>query len=170
MTVKNGADKVKAVLKGKVSSEEHKELSDFYLHECNLVKVPRLPTTLLYLFPRLAEKIAQRKAKPVSSQWNEESKQTNAYRNSVENLTPPGADLIPTRVKRWQLRGYHTIIRKIQTLSHTTRSDHQYKTTLLQEEKPSITSQTSQDALWEEMIKTREERQFQIGHVTKNHL
>jgi len=165
MSAKSIADRVKAVLKGKVSPSEQVPRENSFV--CNLVKIPRLPATLLRLFPQLAKKLAQRKASHVSSEWNQESKQTHACGCHVENPLPPGADLIPARVKRWRLKEYHLVARKIQALGETKESSRKYDITLLQEETPTSQSQSSQDALWEEMIKAKEERQFQLGRITK---
>lgn len=162
MMDKTLSDKIKAILKGKTSSEALRPRENNLV--CNLVKIPRLPATLLRLFPQLAKKFAQRKTNQVSAEWNKESKQTHAYGCHVENPLPPGADLIPARVNRWRLRDYHAVTRKIQALGEAKEPSRKHDISLLQEE---VQAKQTEDVLWEEMLKAKEERQFQIGRITK---
>lgn len=175
MSAKNIAGRVKAISKEKTAPEDRKDgdvaagKKTIFEFRCvyNLVKIPRLPATLLWLFPQLAKKFAQRKTSLISSEWSPESKQTHACGCHVENPLPPGADLIPARVKRWCLRDYHLIARKIQALGATKESSRKYNITVLQEEDSTAQSENSQEELWEEMIRVKEERQFQLGRITK---
>jgi hypothetical protein len=167
MSAKDAAAKVKAVLKDKVSNEEKASAAQMQSHECNHVKVPRMPTGLPHLFPEMRKKNIQRKANPVTSEWKKEVERTHACGCHVENSASPGADLIPARVKKWQLRGHHLIVRKIKALSKTNEAPSKHSVTHIQQQSSKASSQDGQDALWEEMIKAKEERQFQLGRITK---
>ena len=84
-----------------------------------------------------------------------------------ETHTPPGVDLIPERVKRWKIKECQGIAKKIKDLSKQKAGSDHHKIEVL-DDKPEKKDRGDkiQDELWQEMMKSKEERQFQIGRIT----
>lgn len=163
MSAKNAANRVKEALKNKASVEVKESNSLLQSHQCNQVKFPRMPSALSHLFPLLAKKLKEKKARSVSLPLKKETIPHEVTDCAFEQVSLPGLDLIPARVKRWQLKEYHLIVLKIKTLSQYNKPSSKHDITLLS----NSPLENSQDELWEEMIKTKEERQFQLGRITR---
>ncbi len=168
MNAKESADRVKTLLKQGSSFQGQDKGESLRSHTCTAVKTPRVPELLYVLFPSLFKKISDRKTDAVTAQWNEGSKQANEVGSHVESSKTPGADLIPTRVKRWKIKEYQGIARRIKALSKYKPVTHSFQIEALNEKaEAAVRSDTTQDQLWQEMMKSKEERQFQIGRITK---
>jgi hypothetical protein len=86
----------------------------------------------------------------------------------MEMASHPAVDLIPHRVKRWKIKECQHIARKIKALSGQKGAGRQFKIEDLNEDSQLLNKkENSQDELWKEMIKAKEERHFQIGRITK---
>lgn len=162
---KESAERVKTLMKPFPGERREKLLR---AHNCTLLKEPRVPEAFYLLFPSLSKKISERKTNQVSSEWNEESKQTHDKGTHIEIDSSPISDLIPARVNRWKIKEYQHIAKKIKALSNPKKESRQFKIEDLNETSQLLKGKrTSQDELWQEMMKTKEERQFQIGRLTK---
>lgn len=169
MDAKDSADRVKSLLGEKTSfSEQEEKGAQMRTHSCKAIKTPRIPELLYLLFPSLLKKISERKTNAVTPEWNEESKHTHDFGSQVESSKIPGADLIPARVKRWKISEFEGIARKIRTMSKQRAVTRRFEIQSL-DEKPQTSARqdSAQDQLWQEMMKAKEERQFQIGRITK---
>jgi hypothetical protein len=166
MSIKNSAEKVKVAIAKHATSHSEELARSITTHQCCQVKIPRMPAKLSHLFPKAVKEIAQRKTNLISSHWSSEAEHTHAYGTHVESYTLPGIDLIPERVKRWTLKEYHVVARKIRGMGKTKDMPRKFTITIFSDAGPAAKNGQSNDLLWEEMLKAKEERHFQIGHMT----
>ena len=166
---RKSAERVKVVMVQGSNFQAQEKEKTFRIHTCTAVKTPKVPTFLHLLLPILFKKISERKASLVTSQWNEEAKQTHDV--GTHTQPPPssaGADLIPRHIKRWKVKEYQEILRKIKALSKRKDATHHFEFELITEKKEPTKEEKekSQDQLWQDMMKSNEERHFQIGRIT----
>jgi|GEM_PF-5026662 hypothetical protein len=158
MSIQKSAEKVKAAVAK--TSKSVTTTSSVSTHQCSQVKIPRLPCKLIHSFPKTLKVTVQRKASAVSEDWSLEARHTHAYGAHVEPVTHPGADLIPERVKRWTLKEYYVVARKIQSMEKQAPASRKFEFTIL------FKKETPNNGSWEEMLTSKEERHFRLGRIT----
>lgn len=157
-------------------------------HECNLVKIPRVPSQVEHLSFYGYEMSKDRKKKLENVRKNTVDlaclqkdgatpfqkvalhahccvNQKNPY--LLEDIHAP-AELIPERVvKKWQLKEHFLAFRKLRTLGKQRSCDHKrHEIVPLCSSKKSTLKSEDQE-FWEELIFSKENRLFQIGRITK---
>ena len=110
----------------------------------------------------------QRKTAIVSKEWNTEVQQTSSVSSQLDSQYLPGADLIPSRVHRWTIKNYATIVKKIKGQKQS--KEHEMMAQVSQISSPQEPQQAQegqkQDELWRDMMKSQEERHYQITRIT----
>lgn len=171
MTAKFSAQRVKELLQsGAVwslplsASSPKGEGDPAHALECSYFKLPKIPPSLEILFPKLAKKIQERQKKRCITLWKQQEKEVPQERFS----TFVSLDNVPllSRIQRWRAGDYLNFARHIQKHGKQKDPVHTHHITWLHEMGTESSSKDSQDALWEEMIKGKEERQYRIGDVT----
>ncbi|HNA62505.1 MAG TPA: hypothetical protein PKW79_05465 [Rhabdochlamydiaceae bacterium] len=162
MNYKKLAKKIKTALQNKPQNKNEVEKR----HPHSYAAPSRVPSQL----PQKPEPLSKihRKTDIVTKEWNPEVKHTSEISSQLDSQYLPGAHLIPTRVHRWTIKNYAKIVRQIKSqikakeqeltakVSHLTSSDEQKQSH----------EQQKQDELWRDMMKTQEERQYQITRIT----
>jgi len=146
-------EKIQNALREEKPSEVHHS----YV-QATALRVPRnLPKQ-----PLPAKPVA-RKTDVVTKEWNKEVKQTSNCSSHIEPEVLPGADLIPARVHRWNIKNYASIERKMQMLVKTQEKALSDNISIIStSDNQTIKTKKSQDDLLFDMMKRREERQFRI--------
>jgi hypothetical protein len=104
-----------------------------------------------------------RKTDVVTKEWNKEVQQTSNCSSHMEQETLPGANLIPARVHRWNIKNYASIARKMQMLVKTPEKELSDNISVIStSEDQTAQMKKNQDDLLFDMMKRREERQFRI--------
>ncbi len=173
MTAKSTAARVKEVLRAGAAKEALASTTAGQVadggalpQDCSYIKPTKIPPSLEQLFPKLAKKIQQRREHRYSSNWDQKEKPISCSECLCEQPSTEKNTTL-TRVHRWRVGDYHQIAKRIQGLGKQPKSSRAYQVTLLKEENAQNSERDPQDALWAEMIKGKEERQFQIGRITK---
>ena len=111
-------------------------------------------------------KAATRKTDIVTKEWNNEVKQTSSFSSHIEQELTPGANLIPERVHRWNIKNYSSNARKKQMLVKTAEKDMTEKVCVItSQEDQTAQANKDLDELWRDMMKTNEERHFRIDRI-----
>lgn len=168
MSAKSSADRVKSFLSHREASKERegKEVPT-HSHRCSLVKAPKMPLAYFFVFSAAQKLNLQRKANLVTPDWNPTSKHAHIYGSNFDNSPSPASDLIPARVHRWRLKEYQMVARKIRALGKEKPSTRKFLIEAIPDAKSAQNQKTTQDELWQEMMKNKEERHFRIGNITK---
>jgi uncharacterized protein (DUF885 family) len=104
-----------------------------------------------------------RKTDVVTKEWNKEVQQTSNCSSHMETETLPGANLIPERVHRWNIKNYSSIARKMQMLVKTQEKELSENISVIStSEDQTAKNDKKQDELLFDMMKRREERHFRI--------
>ncbi len=156
------AEKIKAALHDKPQSNNEVEKK----HAHSYAAPSRVPSQLPKKFEPVSK--VQRKTAVVSKEWSPEVKHTSELSSQLDSQYLPGAHLIPTRVHRWTIKNYATIVRKIKSQIKAKEQEMTAKVSHLtsSEEEKQSHEQQKQDELWRDMMKTQEERQYQITRIT----
>jgi hypothetical protein len=146
-------EKIQNALREEKPSEVHHS----YV-QATALRVPRnLPRQ-----PLPAKPVA-RKTDVVTKEWNKEVKQTSNCSSHIEPERLPGADLIPARVHRWNIKNYASIERKMQMLVKTQEKALSDNISIIStSDDQTVKTTKNQDDLLFDMMKRREERQFRI--------
>jgi len=100
-----------------------------------------------------------RKTDIVTKEWNKEVQQTSNCSSHIES-NMPGANLIPERVHRWNIKNYASIARKMQMLVKDQEKELSSNISVITSSEKK--NEKKQDELLFDMMKRREERQFRI--------
>lgn len=117
-------------------------------------------------FPKQATtaKPVVRKTDIVTKEWNKEVQQTSNCSSHIESPLPesmgPGANLIPERVHRWNIKNYASIKRKMQMLVKDQEKELSSNISVITSSEAK--NAKKQDDLLFDMMRRREERQFRI--------
>lgn len=118
-------------------------------------------------FPKQATptKPVVRKTDIVTKEWNKEVQQTSNYSSHIESTSSesnmPGANLIPARVHRWNIKNYASIQRKMQMLVKDQEKELSSNISVISGSEAKKNAKKQDDLLFD-MMKRREERQFRI--------
>jgi len=113
--------------------------------------------------PATTAKPVVRKTDIVTKEWNKEVKQTSDCSSHMESDTLPGANLIPARVHRWNIKNYASIVRKMQMLVKSQETEMSGKVSVISSTQDvEAKNDKNQNDLLFDMMKRREERQFRI--------
>ena len=114
----------------------------------------------------ITAKAANRKTDIVTKEWNNEVKQTSNCSSHIEQELTPGANLIPERVHRWNIKNYSSNARKMQMLVKTADKDMTEKVSVINSQgDQTAQANKDRDELWRDMMKTNEERHFRIDRI-----
>lgn len=102
-----------------------------------------------------------RKTDVVTKEWNNEVKQTSNCSSHIEPETLPGANLIPARVHRWNIKNYASIARKMQMMVKKQAKELSDNISVISTSENQAAKKNQDDLLFD-MMKRREERQFRI--------
>ena len=146
-------EKIQNALREEKPSEAHHS----YV-QATALRVPRnLPQQIA------AAKPVVRKTDIVTKEWNNEVKQTSNCSSHIEPDTLPGANLIPTRVHRWNIKNYASIARKMQMMVKKQAKELSDNISVIStSETQADKMKKNQDDLLFDMMKRREERHFRI--------
>ncbi|HUD01953.1 MAG TPA: hypothetical protein VMR37_06465, partial [Rhabdochlamydiaceae bacterium] len=104
-----------------------------------------------------------RKTDVVTKEWNKEVQQTSNCSSHMETEALPGANLIPERVHRWNIKNYSSIARKMQMLVKTKEKEMSGNISVIStSDDQTAKNDKKQDELLFDMMKRREERHFRI--------
>jgi hypothetical protein len=104
-----------------------------------------------------------RKTDVVTKEWNKEVKQTSNCSSHIESDALPGANLIPERVHRWNIKNYASIARKMQMMVKNQEKELSDNISIIStSDDKTAENKRGQDDLLFDMMKRREERQFRI--------
>jgi len=117
---------------------------------------------------QFSTKNQQRQTAIISQDWSKEAKHTSEYSAQFEPNLSPGAHLIPKRVHRWNLKNYAAIVGKMKALAKSKSTEMPTKVSLVKSSKAAQSEKKDKasDDLWRDLMKTNEERNFQIGRIT----
>jgi hypothetical protein len=136
--------------------EKPSEVQHSYV-QATALRVPRnLPKQIT------AAKPVVRKTDIVTKEWNNEVKQTSNCSSHIESDTPPGANLIPARVHRWNIKNYASIARKMQMMVKNHERELSDNISVISTSETQTAMKKNQDDLLFDMMKRKEERQFRI--------
>jgi hypothetical protein len=140
-------------------------------HSYSPLKAPRKPAAQSYKigYPNLTKKKEpQKKPRVVTKEWNLPSKQPHPFRTHIDEA-PKGTDLDAARVRLWKLKEHFLASRKLKGLTEQKKESSTSKRHihLLAHSDAQKTEDQRNQEYWEEFIKNKEERQFQIGRVIK---
>ena len=123
----------------------------------------RVPRNLPQNLPRQATsaKPVVRKTDVVTKEWNNEVKQTSNCSSHMETEALPGANLIPARVHRWNIKNYASIVRKMQMMVKKQTRELSDNISVISTSETQAAKKNQDDLLFD-MMKRREERQFRI--------
>ena len=109
-----------------------------------------------------------RKADVVSKEWNSEVRHTSDFSSQIDSYEFPGSHLIPERVHRWNIKNYSAMVKKMKDQPKPKEQEMTSKVSQIKSaaEAQVIHEDKKQDELWRDMMKTQEERQFQITRIT----
>lgn len=109
-----------------------------------------------------------RKTDIVTKEWNKEVQQTSNCSSQIDVEPSPVASLIPARVHRWSIKNYASIARQMQMHVKPKKGEMTEKVSVISssEEQQTAKEEKKQDELWRDMMKTNEERHFNIGRIT----
>lgn len=114
----------------------------------------RLPNEIPYVIPKIVQQLKERRAKMLS-------------RQSQKPLPlPKEQEVIPSKIHRWKLKEPQDIVRKIQEIAQYQPSVRQYKIEKIIELEHEVEAGKSDTDLWEDALKAKGERHFQIGRIT----
>ncbi len=127
-------------------------------HKVSSLRPARLPNEIPYVIPKLVQNLRERRAKILT-------------RESQKPLPLPkdpegSQEIIPAKIHRWKLQEHHHVVRKIHEISKHQPSSRQYKIDMISDLSEDNNARSSQSELWEEALKSKEERHFQIGRIT----
>ncbi len=150
------ASRVKDFFQRKPSKESGEEIA--MTQKVSPLRPARLPNEIPYVIPKIVQKLRERRAKMLS-------------RESQKPLPLPkepegNQEMIPAKIYRWKLQEHHYVVQKIQEISKYQPSSRQYKIDKLADLSEDNQASSSQSELWEEALKSKEERHFQIGRIT----
>lgn len=118
------------------------------------MKSPRLPNEIPYVLPKIVQQLRERRAKMLS-------------RQSQKPLPmPKEQEIIPSKIHRWKLRDPHDILHKIQEISQTRPSARHYKIDKILDLEQEREREKMGSDLWEEALKSKEERHFRMDRIT----
>ena len=114
----------------------------------------RLPNEIPYVIPKIIQQLRERRAKMLT-------------RESQKPLPlPKDPEIIPSKIHRWRLQEHHHVVRKIQEISKYQPSSRHYKIAMISDLSEDGNIRNPQSELWEEALKSKEERHFQLGRIT----
>jgi hypothetical protein len=102
-----------------------------------------------------------RKTDIVTKEWNKEVKQTSNCSSHMESEPLTGANLIPARVHRWNIKNYASIVRKMQMLVKNQEKELSDNISVISTSDTAQIEKNQNDLLFD-MMKRKEERQFRI--------
>ncbi len=104
-----------------------------------------------------------RKTDIVTKEWNKEVQQTSNCSSHIESDALPGANLIPARVHRWNIKNYASIARKMQMMVKNQEKELSDNISVIStSDDQTAKMKKNQDDLLFDMMKRREERHFRI--------
>jgi hypothetical protein len=103
-----------------------------------------------------------RKTDVVTKEWNKEVQQTSNCSSHMESDALPGANLIPARVHRWNIKNYASIARKMQMMVKNQEKELSDNISVISTSDQTAQIKKNQDDLLFDMMKRREERHFRI--------
>jgi hypothetical protein len=158
MKYKELSEKIKSALKAKQSNASEPRAHSYAAQSRMPQQIPTHSTPVK----------KERQTNIVSKEWNSEVKHTSAYSSQLETHHLPGADLIPARVHRWNIKNYSAIVRKMKSHIKTKEADMTSKVSHITSSDQAETAhaEKKQDDLWRDMMKNNEERQFHITRIT----
>jgi hypothetical protein len=149
--------------------------SSFHSHHCNLVKLPRLSAKVGNL-SLLGYEIT--KARKTSLPPSKKVISVNAQKHSLPLHSHPhplptnGKDLKSERVQRWKLNEQLVASRRLKSLKQRetdflNERKVKHEISLIQEDSSKNDDQRRQQNHWEEFLRSKEERQYNITRITK---
>lgn len=151
-------------------------------HQCDLVKIPRVPASIehLMLYGKCAElqkKQSQNQKKPsllkpslVSiKEGNPSPFKSKEFPLSLDDNFGSGQDLKPERVKNWKLKEHTLAARRIKGFQKERESLHPSKhhISIIKQSTAAATAEKEQNEYWKELLNTKEERHFHLTRVIK---
>ncbi|MBS0615598.1 MAG: hypothetical protein JSR58_03480 [Verrucomicrobia bacterium] len=122
--------------------------------QVSTIRQARLPNEIPVVIPKIVKQLQDRRAKMLSRQ------------SQKPIPIPKDEEIIPSKIHRWKLKDPNNVVRKIKEISQHQPSSRQYKIDkILELENESEQSRTNSE-LWEEALKSKEERHFQLGRIT----
>jgi hypothetical protein len=144
-------EKIQNALREEKPSEAHHS----YV-QATALRVPRnLPKQATSAKPMV------RKTDVVTKEWNKEVQQTSNCSSHIESDALPGANLIPARVHRWNIKNYASIARKMQMLVKNQEKELSDNISVISTSDTAKIEKNQNDLLFD-MMRHREERQFRI--------
>jgi hypothetical protein len=162
------------------------------LKKCNLVELPKFPELLRMLSLNVLRAELKKKTSPSSKKASFENSNLvlvsdpnsflkpalwDAHTGSADSQTDPEAfftkpsnELDPNRVRGWSVKEYLLAARQLKELRKQQNDSHaskKYEITVLQEEDSGKEEDKQQFDQWEEFIKAKQERHFQLTRVIK---
>lgn len=144
-------------------------------HQCDLVKIPRLPASIehLMLYGKCAElqkKQSQNQKKPSLLKPSLVSIKEGSWSPfKTAEFQEIGKDLKPERVKSWKLKEHLLASRKLKGFRQETASKYhsKHQVSIIRQKTAAETAKNDQNDHWNALLKVKEERHFHLTRVIK---
>jgi hypothetical protein len=137
------------------------------LQQCNLMKFPKMSVKMNGLDFRQPRSTGQKK--DLKTTYQQAGLETSRS-FLLDRPLPMRSELSPQRVMRWKLKEYQLAYRRLKNLKKQieleTLKPHQI-TQLNQSKQSKEKKQDESKELWKELVKTSEERHFQVNRIIK---
>ena len=137
------------------------------MQRCNFFKIPNMSLKMNPL--HLKNSSQTRKQRPQKAVYSQAGVGPTCQLLRDRPL-PQRSELSPDRVIRWRLKEYQLASRRLKQLQRQIEEEtpkHHAITALHQQKKQEDSTQAEQQKMWQELLKAKEERQFQITRVIK---